>query len=167
MTEYFKKNKKTKIIFAPHEVKETNIKRLISLFHEPVLIYSKANNDTDVNNYRIMIIDCVGILSSIYRYGDIAYIGGGFGVGIHNTLEAAIYNIPVLFGPNYRKFQEAVDLEKQGIAFPVSTEKELTAHFDELINNEEKISMIKEKCRLFMQKNIGATNKVVSKVFGE
>jgi len=167
LTEYFKKNKKTKVIFAPHEVKESNIKKLTGSFSEPVLIYSKANIDTNVDKYRILIIDCVGILSSIYRYADIAYIGGGFGVGIHNTLEAAIYNIPVLFGPKYKKFQEAVNLEKQGIAFPISTEEELKAHFDDLINNECKISKIKEKCHLFMQKNIGATNKVVCKVFGE
>lgn len=165
LTEYFNKNKKTKVIFAPHEVKESNINRIINSFSEPILIYSKANIDTDVNKYRIMIIDCVGILSSIYRYGDIAYIGGGFGVGIHNTLEAAIYNIPVLFGPNYKKFQEAVNLKEKGIAFPISTKEELTKNFDDLINNDKKLSIIKERCRLFMQKNIGATDKVVSKVF--
>jgi len=167
LTEYFNKNKKTKVIFAPHEVKESNINRIINSFHEPVLLYSKVNIDTDINNYRILIIDCVGILSSIYRYGDIAYIGGGFGVGIHNTLEAAIYNIPVLFGPNYKKFQEAVDLKEKGIAFPVSTIEELTTHFDDLINNDKKLSIIKERCCSFMQKNIGATDKVVSKVFEE
>ena len=166
LTEYFKKNKKTKIIFAPHEVKESNIKRLIGSFPEPVLRYSTAVKDKDVNNYRILIIDCVGILSSIYRYADIAYIGGGFGVGIHNTLEAAIYNIPVLFGPNYKKFQEAVDLEKQGIAFHISNQDELTSYFDDLINDENKVSLIKEKCCQFMQKNIGATNMVINKVFG-
>ena len=165
LIEYFRKNKKAKIIFAPHEVKESNIKRLTGSFSEPVLRYSTAVKYSDINEYRIMIIDCVGILSSIYRYADIAYIGGGFGVGIHNTLEAAIYNIPVLFGPNYKKFQEAVDLEKQGIAFHISTQKELTAHFEDLINDETKISQIKEKCGQFMQENIGATNKVVNKVF--
>jgi len=165
LIEYFKKNTETKIIFAPHEVKESNIKRLTGSFSEPVLRYSTTVKDSDINECRIMIIDCVGILSSIYRYADIAYIGGGFGVGIHNTLEAAIYNIPVLFGPNYKKFQEAVDLEKQGIAFHISTQKELNTQFDDLISDENKISQIKKKCCQFMQENIGATNKVINKVF--
>ncbi|MGV8092775.1 MAG: 3-deoxy-D-manno-octulosonic acid transferase [Mangrovibacterium sp.] len=94
---YLERNKKVKMIFAPHEVKESNIKRLLELLPEKAVRYSAAGED--VNNFRILVIDSIGVLSSVYRYAGLAYIGGGFGVGIHNTLEAAIYHIPGVIRP--------------------------------------------------------------------
>ncbi len=163
LVEYLKVNKLVKMIFAPHEVKEANVKRLLALLPEPAVRYSCAAGD--VQNYRVLVVDSIGILSSIYRYADVAYIGGGFGVGIHNTLEAAIYNIPVLFGPNHLKFQEAVDLIDRGIAFSISDKKELINRLDTLLENEAMLCEIAERSKAFMSENIGATQRVVEKVF--
>ena len=165
LTGYLKANRQVKMIFAPHEVKEANVRRLLDLLPEPAVRYSMAGEDA--GKYRIMVIDSIGILSSVYRYADIAYIGGGFGVGIHNTLEAAIYNIPVLFGPNYLKFGEAVELVSRGLAFPVKGEQELIAQMNHLTENEIRLAEIAEKCRVFMTENVGATQLVVEKVFNK
>ncbi|MGD9930887.1 MAG: 3-deoxy-D-manno-octulosonic acid transferase [Mangrovibacterium sp.] len=163
LAEYLQTNKTVKMIIAPHEVKEANIKRLLSLLPEKAARYSSAADQ--LTDSRILIIDSIGILSSIYRYADVAYIGGGFGVGIHNTLEAAIYNIPVLFGPNYLKFQEAVELVNRELAFPVTNANELTSQLDQLIGQDELRAGIAVGCRQFMSENIGATQLVLEKVF--
>ena len=151
------------MIFAPHEVKESNIKRLLELLPEKAVCYSRAGEDVD--RFRILVIDCIGVLSSVYRYAAIAYIGGGFGVGIHNTLEAAVYHIPVLFGPNYLKFQEAVELVNRRLGFPVRSESELAEQLDRLIKNGKLLKEIAEKCSIFMSENVGATQLVIRKVF--
>ncbi|WP_423129458.1 3-deoxy-D-manno-octulosonic acid transferase [Gaoshiqia sp. Z1-71] len=163
LAEYLKVNKSVKLVVAPHEVKETNIKRLLGLFPEKAVRYSEAKGD--LSEYRILVIDSIGILSSIYRYAGLAYIGGGFGVGIHNTLEAAIYNIPVIFGPNYLRFQEAVELVRRELAFPVANAGELTSRLDRLISDENRLAEIARGCEQFMTENIGATQLVLSNVF--
>jgi len=163
---YLDANPAIKLVFAPHEVKEANIKRLMSLLSVPVVRYTKAEG-ADVDGARVLIVDCVGILSSVYRYADVAYIGGGFGVGIHNTLEAAIYNVPVLFGPNYLRFREAVELVERGLGFSVKTQQEATIVLDELLANQEKLQNIAAGCREFMQENIGATQLILQKVFNK
>lgn len=164
LVEFLKQNYDTKIIFAPHEVKESNIKRLLELCPEEAIRYTQAG-EQDLSKARILIIDTIGILSSIYRYADIAYIGGGFGVGIHNTLEAAIYNIPVIFGPNYLKFQEAVNLRKVGAAFSINESGELIQILNQLLKDEKLRLEIAKKCQEFMNKNLGATQVVLEKVF--
>ena len=156
-------NPNIKIVFAPHIVKDSNIKRIESSIAIKTARYS--NHVPDLENYRALIIDSIGLLSSIYQYGDLAYIGGGFGVGIHNTLEGAIYNIPVLFGPNYLKFQEAVELVTRGIAFPVKNKKELAETLSNLIGDKTLMQKIGEKCSIFMNENIGATEKIMEKCF--
>ena len=160
---YLKANKTVKMVIAPHEVKEANIKRLLSLLPEKAVRYSSETDDWA--NCRVLVIDSIGILSSVYRYADVAYIGGGFGVGIHNTLEAAIYQVPVLFGPNYLKFQEAVELVSRKLAFPVDNAEELTQQLDHLIGQDLLRAEIAEGCRQFMDENIGATQHVLEKVF--
>ncbi|MFA5244964.1 MAG: 3-deoxy-D-manno-octulosonic acid transferase, partial [Pedobacter sp.] len=118
-----------KFIIAPHEVNEKRLKELKDLFPGSVNYSEIKNNElqeTDPADHRILIIDGIGILSSVYQYGTIAYIGGGFGVGIHNTLEAAAFGMPVIFGPNYTKFQEAVGLIDEGAAFSVKNPEELS-----------------------------------------
>lgn len=98
-----------KLIIAPHEIHKSHIQQITGSIQLPFVLFSQAN-DADLKAARVLIIDNIGMLSSIYKYGQIAYIGGGFGVGIHNTLEAAVYGMPVIFGPNYKKFQEAIGL---------------------------------------------------------
>ena len=164
LASFAKSNSTVKFVFAPHEVKESNIKRLEGLLGKQAICYSKANHKNLLTT-QFLIIDSIGLLSGIYRYADIAYIGGGFGAGIHNTLEASIYNIPVLFGPNHQKFQEAVDLIQNEIAFPVYNQIELNNMLNILLNDQEKRQKISEKCHNFMNQNIGATKRILEKVF--
>ncbi|MGQ7868030.1 3-deoxy-D-manno-octulosonic acid transferase [Sunxiuqinia sp. sy24] len=164
LIDFLKQNPTTKIIFAPHEVKESNIKRLLEQLPDGAIRYTQATGE-NLEQAQILIIDTIGILSSIYRYADVAYIGGGFGVGIHNTLEAAIYNIPVIFGPNYLRFQEAVNLQKVGAAFPIKNTEELIAILNQLLDDDQKRLKVAQKCREFMLLNLGATQQVLEKVF--
>lgn len=164
LIDFLKQDQTTKIIFAPHEVKESNIKRLLDQLPAGAIRYSQAEGK-NLEQAQVLVVDTIGILSSIYHYATVAYIGGGFGVGIHNTLEAAIYNIPVLFGPNYLKFQEAVNLQKVGAAFPITNSEELTGILNQLLNDDQKRVEVAQKCREFMLLNLGATQQVLEKVF--
>ena len=112
-----------------------------------------------------MIVDTIGLLSSIYKHADIAYIGGGFGVGIHNTLEAAIFGTPIIFGPNYLKFQEATSMVNLGIAFPVADYELFQTTLTNLLTDTQKRNSISNKCNTFTKQNIGATQKIIDKVF--
>lgn len=98
-----------KYIIAAHEVDESHIKNIVSAIEKPYVRFTSATK-AEIDAAEVLVVDCIGVLSSMYRYGDISYIGGGFGRGIHNTLEAACYGMPVIFGPNYHKFKEAKDL---------------------------------------------------------
>jgi 3-deoxy-D-manno-octulosonic-acid transferase len=114
-----------------------------------------------------LIVDTIGVLSTIYRYADLSYIGGGFGVGIHNTLEAAIFGMPVVFGPNYLKFNEATSMVKLGIAHPVSDADSLESILQELLSNNDKRSKIAFECNKFTDQNLGATQTILNKVFNK
>ena len=103
--------------------------------------------------------------SSIYKYADLAYIGGGFGVGIHNTLEAAIFGMPIVFGPNYLKFNEATAMVKLKVAFPVNNYEQLKTILESLLSNVEKRKRIIMECTNFTNHNLGATQTIISKVF--
>ncbi|MGN0003572.1 MAG: 3-deoxy-D-manno-octulosonic acid transferase [Sphingobacterium composti] len=126
-------NSQWKFILAPHEIHKTHIDDIVKLFGD-VLLFSKFGNYTEnqIRNSQVLVIDNIGMLSSLYYYADITYIGGGFGVGIHNTLEAATYGKPVIFGPKYEKFQEAVDLVTLMSGFSISNYSELNQIFDSL-----------------------------------
>lgn len=154
----------TKFIIAPHETKKGNIERLINLLKSPAICYSEATEQT-VMNKQVLIVDTIGILSSIYKYADLAYIGGGFGVGIHNTLEAAIFGMPLVFGPNYLKFHEATSMVELGVAFPINDYFSFQSVLDTLLSDTEKRDLISRKCIIFTNKNMGATNIILSKVF--
>lgn len=123
-----------KLIIAPHEIHKAHIDSLKQKINLPYVLFSEASSG-DLQQARVLIIDNIGILSSIYKYGQIAYIGGGFGAGIHNTLEAAVYGVPVLFGPKYQKFQEAKDLVAVQGGFSYSREEELKSLLDKLLND--------------------------------
>lgn len=154
--------RKTKYIIAPHEIHESNIQRIIKSINKPVIRYSSASIN-NVNDFQVLIIDNIGMLSSLYRYADIAYIGGGFGVGIHNILEAATFGLPVVFGPNYKKFQEAVDLVESGGAFSVDSYENLQIRFENLLENIEtnKAGKISKE---YVLNNQGATSKILNEI---
>ena len=155
-----------KFIIAPHEVTPANINRIQELLKKPVICFSKADI-SDIDSYDVLIIDSIGILSSLYQYGNIAYIGGGFGVGIHNILEAATFKLPVLFGPNYLKFKEAVDLVNEKGAFPINNFTELKATLNRLVNDKTSLQNASEICKNYIEKNVGSTKLIMNKVFNK
>jgi 3-deoxy-D-manno-octulosonic-acid transferase len=155
-----KEGKKIKLLIAPHDVSEGRIKSIVTKFPDAVL-YSKAE-DTILPDKTIMIIDKIGLLSFLYRYGDIAYIGGGFGKGIHNVTEAAVYGIPVIFGSNYYKFNEATELIKRGAGFSVSNESELVQPVRKLLDDETYCKSCGVIAAQYIREGAGATSKVIS-----
>ncbi len=166
LVEFINQNRETKFIIAPHEVSQTNINRLLQLLKTRAVLFSKIEN-IEIENYQVLIIDSIGILSSLYRYGNIAYIGGGFGVGIHNILEAATFGLPVIFGPNYKKFKEAVDLTEQGGAFSISEKKDLNHTLSALLNETDTLKKASETSKNYVEKNVGATKLILKKVFNK
>lgn len=163
---FFNRHPEIKLIIAPHETKESRIAEVADRLKRPYSIYSHAD-EKEIEKADCLIIDCIGLLSSIYRYGEIAYIGGGFGVGIHNILEAAVYGISVLFGPNYGKSREARELIACKGAFPVSGEADFSAQMNNLIAYPELIQTAGEKAKNYVVDNLGATQTIFDKVFSE
>jgi len=164
LAEFINSNPSTKFIIAPHETKRGNIDRLLTLLKTSVICYTEASQQT-VDNKQVLIVDTIGLLSSIYRYADIAYIGGGFGVGIHNTLEAAIFGMPILFGPNYLKFNEATSMVNLKVAYPVTNSMELNNTLSTFLTDKSKREVIAEKCTTYTKENLGATQIIMNLVF--
>lgn len=163
LLDYAKTNADVKIIIAPHEVHQSNIRRIERLCENKCVKFSDSN-ETLLLQAQILIIDSIGLLSAIYRYAQIAYIGGGFGKGIHNTLEAAAYGIPVLFGSNYYKFQEAKDLISKHAGFSVNNEAELKAKINKLLGNEKYLNECKQNAFDYVKQMIGGTDLLLNKI---
>ena len=129
------------------------------------VISNMPSNESRVNilkHAQVMVLDTIGLLSSIYRFGQVAYIGGGFGVGIHNTIEAAVYGVPVLFGPNYHHFREAQGLIDAGAARSISNYTELEEAIETAFANHETIG---KKAADYVQSELGATQKIFKNIF--
>jgi len=151
-----------KLIIAPHEIHSARIEELINGFGIMCARYTTSQNH-DLSQARVLFIDTIGLLASAYKYGSIAYIGGGFGVGIHNTLEPATFGIPVVFGPNYNKFREAKELIAQKAAFTISSSDELSTTLSFLLDEENR----KKAGRIaaqYVEQNIGATQTIINAV---
>ncbi len=162
---YFNKHAYLKLIIAPHLINEEHLKQIESKLKRPFIRYSQAQvGDVNILNYDCLIIDNFGLLSSIYRYGQIAYIGGGFGAGIHNLPEAAVYGIPVIFGPNHKKFLEAKELLKSGGGFTISDEPELNKVLKDFVTSPEDLEIAGEAAANYIYKSAGATQKIVGKI---
>ncbi len=153
-----------KFIIAPHEIHESHIQRIISGLEKPYILYSEATA-VNVTGKQVLIINNIGMLSSLYKYGQCAYIGGGFGVGIHNILEAAAFHLPVVFGPNYHKFREAVDLIQLKGAFCIHDFSELSTVFNSFLGNEEKRLKAGNIAGKYVADNQGATSEIMNRVF--
>jgi 3-deoxy-D-manno-octulosonic-acid transferase len=151
----------TKFIFAPHEVHNERIKSLVQKFSVGVIRFSEAD-ELNISGAKILIIDNIGILSHLYQYADIAYIGGGFGVGIHNILEAATFGNPVIFGPNYHKFREARELIKLGGAFSINSGEDFEGIIGKLITNEPLRLQSSEISKKYVETKQGATSKIIN-----
>ena len=157
-------NPTIRFVIAPHEMHEERIERLMRATKGGAARYTTSTPDSDFSNTQLLILDTIGILSSLYRYARWAYIGGGFGVGIHNTLEATIFGVPVVFGPNYRKFQEACDLIAVGAARSIATQKELNEWFAPLRDDAEALSKASRAARSYTEGQCGATDSIVSAI---
>jgi 3-deoxy-D-manno-octulosonic-acid transferase len=153
------KNQDWKFIIAPHEIGEAHIQEIEALFPEAIK-FSAFSSQLTQASAQILIIDNIGMLSSLYQYGKLAYIGGGFGAGIHNTLEAAAFGLPVIFGPKYDKFQEAKDLIAIDAAKSISSEDELKIAFENFKSNEKSSAAAKE----YVEQQKGATEMIMGKI---
>jgi 3-deoxy-D-manno-octulosonic-acid transferase len=158
---YFNEHPELKLIIAPHEINRERLLEIYSLLKRPYICFSDASEQGDTVGKDCLIIDSFGLLSSIYRYGDIAYIGGGFGRGIHNVLEAAVYGIPVLFGPAHHKFKEATGIIAVGGGFAVYDEKTFDAHMNELSTDPDLLQTAGQSAGKFVSAHTGATGRIL------
>jgi len=151
-----------KWIVAPHEIGEKHLAEVEELFgKENVLRYSALRKDKGDTGCRVLLIDNIGMLSGLYRYGMAAYVGGGFGRGIHNILEPAVFGMPVLFGPAYKKFREAHDLLKSGAAFSVKNSEELNAVMQRHVLDVEAQRSAAREAAAYVKDHLGATGQII------
>ena len=148
-----------KIIIAPHEIHKEHIDQLKLIFPDAVLYSQLAARSSQPAT--CLIIDNIGMLSKLYHYATIAYVGGGFNKGIHNTLEAAVYGKPVLFGPNYKKFKEAIGLIEYGGGICITSGSELSTILQKFISNKTELESSGKKSFEFVKQNKGATEKIL------
>ena len=161
---YLAKHPDWKVIIAPHVIGESHLEQIMKLLEgRKVLRYTQIDAD-DVNligEAEVLIIDCFGLLSSIYKYGNVAYVGGGFGVGIHNLPEAAVWNIPVIFGPNHQKFQEAIELKECGGGFSINDANDFQKIMDDFNASEELLTKAANAAGNYVKSRSGATEKLL------
>lgn len=161
---YFNAHPEVKLILAPHLIHEDHLRKIEARLQRPALRYSRATAD-NVGEAQCLIIDCFGLLSSIYRYGEVAYVGGGFGAGIHNVPEAAVYGVPVLIGPKNRNFREALALLQAGGCLEVHDEAGFNATLSRLWADPQALQAAGEACRAYIHGNAGATELVFRHLF--
>ena len=162
---YFNEHPDLKLLIAPHQIHEEHLLSIEAQLKRPFQRYTQTNSE-NIASCDCLIIDCFGLLSSIYRYGTIAYIGGGFGSGIHNTLEAAVYGIPVIFGPNFSKFHEAKELIACGGAKSIDSEEALVAVLEDWISNDKTRISAGKIAGEMVKKGSGGTDIVLKTIFG-
>ena len=159
---YFNEHREWKLIIAPHVINEDHINQILAMTDRKVVRYTQTTPE-EAAQADTLIIDCYGLLSSIYNYGDVANIGGGFGVGIHNLLEAAVWDMPVIFGPNNQRFQEAQELKAVGGGFEIQSYDDferLMAQFA----NADYLQSCGTKAGDYVKSRAGATNLIFSAV---
>lgn len=156
LARYIEEHEDTRLILVPHEIDEEHLHQIFMLMKGRCVRYSQA---TPVNVFytRVLVVDAMGVLSSMYRYGQVAYIGGGFGAGIHNTLEAAVYGMPVVFGPRYQYFREACGLIQNGAALSVKKYDQLKEAFNTAFINQEEMG---RKAAEYVESERGATDHI-------
>jgi 3-deoxy-D-manno-octulosonic-acid transferase len=164
LVEYIENNhQKAKLIIVPHEINSNHIQEIQKSLTVETLLYTK-HQSISPENARVLIVDTVGLLSSVYRYGHIAYIGGGFGVGIHNTLEAATFGLPIIFGPNYHKFQEAKDLIALKAAFSINALDDLSNFLNSLLDDEQMRISSGNNSKKLVLSGVGATDRILNQI---
>ncbi len=162
---YFNSHPEMKLIIAPHEFDESRLEAMMARIKRPVARYTKLDQVDDPSQLDCMIIDCFGILSSLYRYGDVAYVGGGFGSGIHNVPEAAVYGIPVIFGPRHEKFREALELKECGGAFAINDAQQCHEVLDWLLGDTGALNAAGNAAGDYIGRHTGATERIFHDLF--
>ena len=158
-------NPDIKFVVAPHEMEESRINRFMQRVKGGAVRYTACGTEVKADA-QVLILDVVGILASVYKYADWAYIGGGFGAGIHYTLEAATFGVPIAFGLRYKKFKEAVDMVALGAACSVADAEALKGWFNPLRDDAEHLAEVGNMARDYTLKNCGATDKITKSIFG-
>ena len=153
----------TKLIIAPHEIGEERVRGLCESFKVGYSLFTEPKED--LKGVRVLVVNTIGLLSAIYRYGDVTYVGGGFGVGIHNTLEPATYGLPVVFGPKHQKFKEAVDLVSCGGGFSISTKEEFCTVMDRLLTDETAWREAGKAADTYCKSKLGATETILRETY--
>ncbi len=161
---YFQQHRDWKLIVAPHVIGESHLAQIQSLLKDrKVIRYTQATLE-QVAEADVLIIDCFGLLSSIYHYATVSYVGGGFGVGIHNVLEAAVWNIPVLFGPNNKRFREAQGLLRDGGGFEIGGDTDFDSVMNHFLSHPDSLTEAGNKAGTYVQSLAGATGKILSSI---
>lgn len=164
---YLAQHPEWKVIIAPHVIAENHLESIMQLLKgRKVLRYTQltSRDSQNLKEAEVLIIDCFGLLSSIYKYGDVAYVGGGFGVGIHNLPEAAVWNIPVIFGPNNQKFQEAQELKTCHGGYEISSAEDFKNVMDNFIANSALLKESADAAGTYVKSQSGATEKLLQKI---
>ena len=159
---YFNEHRDWKLIIAPHVIGDDHMKQILGKLERKTVRYTEATTE-NVVGAESLIIDCFGLLSSIYRYADVTYVGGGFGVGIHNVLEAAVWGKPVIFGPNNKNFQEAQGLLKAGGGFEVTSYDDFVGVMRKLADDKA-LEQSRERAGGFVESLAGATRQIMKEV---
>ncbi len=160
LARYMAEREDVKLVLVPHEIDSAHLHEIFQYFEGRYVRYTEATPQ-NVNKCRVLLVDTIGVLSSIYRYGHVAYIGGGFGVSIHNTLEAAVYGMPVVFGPTWKKFREAHGLLAAGAAITVKNYREFADALDKAFDNQ---SIMGQRANDYVQSECGATDKILKQL---
>ena len=161
---YFNEHSGWRLIVAPHVIGEDHLRQILSKLNRKAVRYTQATMETAATA-ECLIIDCFGLLSSIYNYGDVAYVGGGFGVGIHNVLEAAVWDMPVIFGPNNKNFIEAQGLKAAGGGFEIAAYEDFAALMDRFASDAEELSIRGCAAGGYVKNHSGSTNMIMKEVF--
>jgi 3-deoxy-D-manno-octulosonic-acid transferase len=161
LARYLSEHEDVRLVLVPHEIHSDHLHQIFQYFEGRYVRYTEATM-ASVDKCRVLLVDTIGLLSSIYRYGHVAYIGGGFGVGIHNTLEAAVYGMPVVFGPNWEKFREAHGLIEAGAAISVKNYREFAAALDKAFDEQMAMG---QRANDYVQSECGATERIYREIF--
>ena len=161
--DYFNEHRDWRLIIAPHVIGEDHLRQILSKLKMSSVLYTQTTPE-EASKADCLIINCFGLLSSIYQYGQVAYVGGGFGVGIHNVLEAAVWGMPVIFGPNNKNFQEAQGLLSVGGGFEIATDDNFAQLMERLSSDSKFLEESSTVASTFVQGQVGATEKVLGEV---
>ena len=161
LARYVEERDDVKLVLVPHEINQEHLHRIFLTFKGQYVRYSEAT-ERNIMTCRVLMIDTLGMLSQLYRYADVGYVGGGFGAGIHNTIEAAVYGIPVLFGPNHYKFREAKNLLKAGAAETVDNYGSFSAAMDHALEQHKEMGKLAAE---YVESELGATNRIYEELF--